>query len=503
MNSKHLAKLQNHYFLASLATIVIALASLIRSPVFNYDATLYLRVATLFNEQGFHAARELYSWPFYSILIAVLSKLSHLSVLTSAHIIDISLQIVITLVFMLLVKQLGGNRRTQIFAALIVLIYPYLSEYRGYISRDYGFWAFYLIAVYQFLKYIETYSWQNAVFWGCSIGLAFLFRIEAIVYWSLVPLVILILPQQKFPQRIYHYLLANVIIFMGALAIYLWLRLHPNEYLYNMGRFNHLLNVYYSGKQDLINRVSTVINEFRQHALDSQSASNATKIILYGMLGYYVTKIIKVVSPLYSILAGHAIITKKMPASLSQKLVLFSFILANIIFTSYFFAFFMFLSGRYLLALAFILMCWAPFSLEYFYELFLQQKKRLLFAGISVCLTVMLVDDFYSTMGSKRYINQAAYYLKANLNQQDRVYTNNVQILYLSKGAIDTWDQDYAGEIAQVNLKQLHNYAYAAIKVNGHKDPNINFQKQLGIKPVQVFQNNKSRVEIYRIADLT
>src|SRR6185437_14432921 len=119
----------------------------------------------------------------------------------------------------------GGDRQTQIFAAIVILLFPYLNHDRDNILRDFGYYAFGLISLYYFIRYFKYPNWRNAICWNVSIVIATLFRVEGLILSALAPLALLFQTQVEFKQRFTSLIKIYSLPFIIAL-IYLFLRPH-------------------------------------------------------------------------------------------------------------------------------------------------------------------------------------------------------------------------------------------------------------------------------------
>lgn len=153
----------------------------------NNDAYIYFKAAKAFIDSGIQGAMTVYPWPFYPMLIGLMSQLTHLDFAQSAYTVNALLHVFFTLGFVCLVRELGGDKKTQWFALLIIFVHPLLAELRIHIYRDYGFWAFLLIGLTGYLRYLKTQSVQSAAVWSSSLAIAGLFRVEGWILLALLP----------------------------------------------------------------------------------------------------------------------------------------------------------------------------------------------------------------------------------------------------------------------------------------------------------------------------
>ncbi|MDA1369190.1 MAG: hypothetical protein O2971_00300 [Proteobacteria bacterium] len=169
--------------LASLFTILLP-------DTLNDDAYTYIKTAEIFLADGVAQAYQHYAWAGYSILMALVSKFGF-SLVTSAFVINALFYALLVYSFISIVMQINDSRQVLFFAAICILLYPQLNEYRYLIIRDVGFWALALFALWQFLLYTNEQSLKHAIIFSASLVIAASFRAEAIVYLLLIPFAVL------------------------------------------------------------------------------------------------------------------------------------------------------------------------------------------------------------------------------------------------------------------------------------------------------------------------
>lgn len=167
---------------AAICSTLFSLWAVFRLDLVNNDAIVYLRTAEAYTQGGFNAALQTYGWPFYSIFIAWIQQISSLSYQQSAFLLNSAFFIVICSAFIKLVQLLGANTRVQWWSALLILVYPQLNNYRDFIIRDIGYWAFYLLAIVALASYIQQRKNRHLFLWTLYITMATLFRVEGIFF---------------------------------------------------------------------------------------------------------------------------------------------------------------------------------------------------------------------------------------------------------------------------------------------------------------------------------
>jgi len=188
---------------AILSIITLFIAVNTQNPI-NNDGILYLQTAEAFANSGLQEAVKHYNWPFYSIFIAWLSKLTHLSFENSTYVLNAVLLVIIVISFIALIEELGGSRFVQFLGALIILSHPQLHHYQHYIIRGFGYWAFSLLALLNFIRFYKYLKWRYALSWGIFISIAILFRPEGLVLCCFGPLVLLFRSETTLWNKLKH-----------------------------------------------------------------------------------------------------------------------------------------------------------------------------------------------------------------------------------------------------------------------------------------------------------
>lgn len=171
------------------ASLLLSLIAYIGGTL-NRDGMLYVRAAQAFLDGGFASAKAVFSWPYLSIAMAAIAKLTGLTLDQAGYLLNA--------LFMAgacaLVVACAGRRQAEAvgFVALAVLAIPGLNEYRNELIREYGCWFFVMLAFWLALRWDEQPRWPTAIAIQATLVLAALFRPEALtlfaalVGWQLV-----------------------------------------------------------------------------------------------------------------------------------------------------------------------------------------------------------------------------------------------------------------------------------------------------------------------------
>lgn len=487
------------YWVAGLLSIVLSYWASLRAGVINPDAVCYLQSAQSMS-MGVHFAAHLCDqarWPFYSLLIFGITKLTHLSYISSAYLIDGFFSLISVLTFIAIVDFFKNSSRVRWFAALTILLSHEFNAVREYIVRDHGFWAFYLVSILCLLKFSRTEQWRYALAWSTSLVIAMLFRIEGLAFLLLLPL------GSLFSLQIKTFLKLNTITLFACAVLAVVLFLHP-EILSKLSRINELFYQLQHGVSLISQHFQQSANALVQHVLSPFAARDANRILLLMLLSWYCVNVIDNLSLIYAAFVIYAWVKKLLPVKQLENRVLWGYILISVVITAGFLVQQMFLSKRYLLALSLTLMLWVPFALDKLSAEWQQRKWPLIVAIFLILVTSL--GGIFDFSYSKKYMSDAGNWLAEHASTKDRIYSNSVQVMYYSQqfgNAIFTRIEEQAkiNITAKDHWKQ---YDYVALRFN-KKDQssaeNAKIRKILG-EPVQIFQNKRGdAVNIYHVTN--
>ncbi len=488
-----------------LAALISALFSIIaysnHNPL-NYDGILYLTVASTYLKSGFNAALAAYPWPFYSILIAWISKLTHLSLQHTAEGLNNLFLMIVTVAFINLIKKIKDTPTLQIAAAITILAFPALNHYRDLIVRDFGYWAFFLIALNQLLKYLQNPNWRHALTWMLSLLCATLFRIEGAILFMLTPFALLLCPDQAFMQRLTN-LIKLYCLPLLSLALYLtWHHLHSPHTSAEIGRISELANQFTQGGHAILNNFQTKIALIKNNLPIYAAAGDAKNWLIFGFTGVFIQAVISTLSLLFTLLFIYAIIKRLTPRANATYAIAYV-ALINIFIALAFFAQNLFLSDRYLMASCLVLIIWPVFSLEALYQQWRQHNNRWPCWLVAIWLCLAAFGSVISFGYSKAYITEAGLWLKNNTPIQTTVYSNNKQLLFYSERTEIDWQNRYDDSNPLNTLQHVNwrTYNYLAIRIK-HEDAQQETAiiKLIGQNPSKIFANKRGdKVLIFKL----
>ncbi|MCB1924833.1 MAG: hypothetical protein KDJ27_14015 [Gammaproteobacteria bacterium] len=167
---------------AFAGSLLLSLLVVLQNDIINGDGIIYVNVAKAYLAGGVGDAFRVFNWPFYGILIGITHQLTLIDLEYSAHLLDAVLVASACAAFVAVYLELYPGTQHAWLAALLLLALPIVNEYRDFVIRDFGFWAFVLGALYFFLRFDRRRSLLDATLWQVALCLAIAFRIEGVAF---------------------------------------------------------------------------------------------------------------------------------------------------------------------------------------------------------------------------------------------------------------------------------------------------------------------------------
>ncbi|MEE8302318.1 MAG: hypothetical protein V3S24_07770 [Candidatus Tectomicrobia bacterium] len=495
-----------------------------RQPI-NPDGILYLKTAHAFLQHGLDAAIRVYHWPFYSLLIGVTSKALNVSLLASAYLLNTILDAWTVVLFITVVSQLyrrvakpvdswmfGESSSPVMFqiptsillellSAFLVLFFPFLAHYRDVVIRDHGFYVFTLLGLLGFLKYSVTMSWSSAFWWGISIVLATLFRIEGAVLALLVPLVLLFRGGTGWVKRVWFITKAHSVLMVVG-GILFAVKFHRGGT--NIGLFHEIENRVWElyGTQHIIDKLDQTAGAVWPLLSPFASLGQAKQVLVIGLLGFFLISVITLINPVFAYLSVETLVKKEMPWMWAEKATWFSFVTITVVTWVVYLGQKMFLTRRSVALLCFLLLMLVPWKIVIAYREWGMRKttreqrrkwRSWLFPLAMLTMVVWMIDSVAFTGPSQTFQIDAAVWLKRHSRENAIVCVNRPNILfYAERGGFD--DAPPGDSLTQL-LKSNHfdKCDYAAIVVTRHYEGGEKLlSDHFERTPVKRFENNRN-----------
>lgn len=443
----------------AIVSLLFSLIAFEVDELINSDGVLYMNMARAFLEEGLGGSAQLYNWPFFSIVVSALHLLTGLSLETSGELVNVILFVLFTDALILICSHTLPNNRQLFIAALFILGFTLFNDYRAYLFRDMGYWAFTAYGIYAFIRFLEKPLWLYAFAWQAAIILSILFRIEGVAILLALPFFLFKTTADFNTAFKQITMLWSTVILLATVAISL--ALSQTNFVTAFGKITEIISYIdfptliknFQERGDIIN--SQVMSIFDKESGNLILASG----LLIMMLETFITalSIPYIIFYFYTRYSTHS--TTKIQSNYRQLLLFFVavnfLILLIFVFKHYF------LSTRYAVMLITGLFLIILPRICLFVENALLNKHKGILAFTFLILIAGPVDTFTVSV-SKAYIKDVALWAADNLPEESNVITFDViSHFYIHDNAPEMKvDLDRNG-----NLQNINNYDYLVIVI--------------------------------------
>lgn len=422
------------YLSAILISFFFTVLAVNNRSVINPDGLCYVLSAEHYAQYGLKQAMQFCgqaSWPFYSVILSLTAKVTTVSMEHAAFILNGIFDAATIILFAMIIRLLTTNPRIVFLGLLTILCAYGFNNVRDSIVRDHGFWMCYLASLYFLLKYVQKESLYLSAAFCVSILLASLFRIEGLVFFTILPLCLTVLPGKISVRlkRVGLLYLPHIVIFIVTLCTVFLLSDQLKQYT---GRLPGTID-------KILHSVSLIHTQFQaaktnilQHVLTIEAARDATLVTTLLLIIWYAVIVMSQFSWLYTALFLLVCRCKLRVANRAQWLVLASYFAVNILITSSFFAMHFFLSKRYVMAQNFILMLFVPFALNYLLDNKKRQHRGILLLVIFAWMVLSNFHLFHQRQDPHYYMKEAGHFAAKFIPASQSFFTNDEFILYYS-----------------------------------------------------------------------
>lgn len=447
----------------------------------NADSVLYLEAAKLFASAQWKAGFEIFPWPFYALCIAATHHITSLSIHHAAQLLNVVFFAIATYAFTLIIQLCGGKQKELIAGALIFLSAQYMiGGVLEMLMRDEGFWAFFLLSLAFLIRFQQHQQLKDALLWQVMIIFAVLFRIEAILYLVLLPLVIC-MNNHSFARKLALLVQAYSIQILLALAVIMAPLIHPDLSTAMLGRLNEIFttNLWHEFTEKILTKSQVMSEMVLGEYLEEFAIPGLILTFIYVIIvkSINATGIITFGLGVLGIKNSHALIEKKARQILIASMLIATFNMALII-TKVFV-----LSGRYVLAISFIFMVLASFYLAQYLQNSAEKPSKKANLIITILLMIMILGFVKNLIPKKlgyNYMQDAVTWLQLNKHpHHDEVLYDDPRMRYYANAPfIGTWVNNWSN--TQTTLSSSHSkhqFKYLAISHSAKNPERLIFIK--------------------------
>ncbi len=456
-----------------IASIVFSLAVLHQHDLINNDGILYVLTAELLQNWQISDAFKLFNWPFLPLLISLLDKLTDIGLENSAYTLIILFDAAFIVAFILIVKELGGDTRTQIIAVLVVFSLAYFNENRGDITRDHGYWACYLFSILQYLKFYRSSSMWQGLGWSITMLLGALFRIEGFVIWTLLPLVIFLRNETSVADKFFFFLRSYVLHILVFILVSIYITTSDINVLLSTKVNNIISTIGYlldGIGTDMNNRLTALKTGVLHNYSDDYAPSAIAAIFFLILTDKILTALTIPFAGLYCF-ASLRTIFHRLDIRLIKVLAWAAIL--NVLIISVYLSKYFFLSARWAIPTALTFLLFVPFMLGEAinnWRIFKGQRSRYMkitYMIFSLIIVYGLLDGLISTSRPKIHIKDAGTWIKHNIDKDSSLYANYEMVLYYSGRLQQFWkDGRNSLQLSNISDSKLLQFDYLAIKLD-------------------------------------
>jgi hypothetical protein len=475
--------------LAILLSCFFSALVILQNPLLNNDAySSYLPSMDVFNESGGLAVLQSFGWFNYSILVALLDRLLPGGPIAASHLFNALCYTVLTWAFLLFSRELRATPRTQLFAALcIILGLPLLNEMRYFLIRDIAFCAFAMLSLTGLARFLAHGTARYAFWWCGALLLATAFRLETLLLLALAPLAVL-MPDGARSLRVRgrrFALLVGIELLMLALLVALG--------SFSGVDFADLIAYAYRWYLPLLASLPMEL----VGGTTAEVLTARPELTLLGGLTAFLDNVVNAFSvPLTVLVLLFGLSRRSLPAApVPARRALQFYTGISLITLATFVAIMHFLTQRYALLLCLLLLSLVPLILDDLYAAARQRGTLKRFHAIfGFYCFYYLVDSLVSFGYSQQHIVDGLAWTRSELPAGASLKTNNFAVAYHS-GRVTDYDKTVRDASVVVQDSATGDYLVLDI---GHDDDTEALDTNSQLTPLERFANERGdEVRIY------
>ena len=428
-------------FLAVFASLVVSFLILFIEDAPNDDAYAYIRTAEIALTDGIGVAIQHYAWVSYSLLIALVSQFGT-DLLTAAYIINSLFYALLIYSFVSIVRMIDDSNLVVILAALCILLYPQLNEFRFDIIRDVGYWSLSLFALWQFLIFFKTHQNKNLITFGLALLFAASFRPEAIVYLITTPFALLMDKSIEVNERRRYFAKATGLttgIILFSFAVLAVMGFSVTALLTDfVSVYEPFISSTFNPSEADRSALSTAI--FGEYAA-SFSGPYISLFLFIGLLAVLIVKLFSGVGGPFFWLLVYGGYKRSVKVEPNAYLPIVFFLVTNVVIVFMFILITRYVSSRYAMLFCLLLVLFVPIVIAKIIQKLNQSAIR----NIGMRMVILFFgycafDSFISFGQSKTFVFDSVDWIAAQSASNSGLLTNNHAVAYYS-GKVEDYDQ--------------------------------------------------------------
>lgn len=436
----------------------------------NDDSVLYFEAARLFSIGEWKDGLALFGLPLYSLLIAALSKATSLSFQLCAQILNAVFIATAINSLLRIILLAGGDKLTMVMTMLLLLSTAYIvGDVVPMLLRDQGFWAFMLTALVFFIKFYRHHNIKDALYWQMFALLALLFRIEAITYIAVIPLILFTLPGAGLRQKLSLLFNAHVLNITIAVAAIIAVLAHSSISINDLGRFQEIFSVVSDIQKNFSKEIISKAHVIAKNVLGEPMENFAWMSLILTLVTIALIKCISVSGWLPPILVcfNYTSIKNTIAHDVAKILILCGLVVlmnailiilrANL------------LTSRYVIFFGFITIVFAAFAMDALYKKWQRKELGRTEKIISLLTLILIIVGLGLNIAPKHsgynYQKEAVDFVKTQNVEQKRVFYVSPRARFYAGAAYQDRGYDY-WEFTQQAIADGSIYQYDYLVIN-------------------------------------
>ncbi|MBD3633531.1 MAG: hypothetical protein HUJ23_01315 [Methylophaga sp.] len=482
----------NHIRLfTALSSLLLSIAAFYFDDIINRDGVMYMEMVEAYLSGGLDAMADIYDWGFFTLLVAWLSKLFSSPIEFTASALNSILFVIFTDALLMVSRQLLPNLRQVAIAAVLILAFFTINDYRDFIIRDTGYWAFTILALYHLIRFQNNFTLSSAINWQLAMLAAILFRIEGVVLIGLLPLFVFY--NQTLKTSIKNWLSLNsltipLLIILSALVV------SQDGWLQAFGKVDDYL--IYLNTEALSLRADQRLTVLEERVLSPFAAEYSELILYSGLLVMLAYKLLEGLSLGYLLLLGIAWRQNSIFIDIPHRhLIIWFFTLNLLILVAFVFRQYFMISRYCVMTVIGMFLLVLPYLTRLIEETWLSRRRWWL-ALFTFIVLAGLIDTFHST-NSKAYIKNTAIWAAHELQAEDRLLTDDEFIQYYLKREKTDVSISYRPQ----KLGNYQNFDYILL-VEKRRQRDLEPLSGIRLELVHQEKNRRgNRASVYRVVD--
>lgn len=494
---------------AFLGTLLAAWVVFQAHGAINSDGIMYVEIARLFSTGQWQAGLNIANWPLYPIMVMIVHRLTGLDFQKAAHLLSILAFAIVGSGLTVLIRDVGGARRTMLAGMLMLFASPYIvGDVLPMVVRDQLFWAAHLWSLIFFIRYYQRFSLMNAWGWGVTAVFAVLLRVEALTYLVMLPLVLLVKPQLPWRNRWNCWLQANWVLLLIVAVIACAFILIPSLRLSSLGRLGEPMSVMQQVHAQFAHGLESKSKIFAENVLGDFLKDYAMSGLLMTLLFILMLKTVSVAGwPQFTaVIAGKSVKNNGAHKPLCSEIFCWLIILGLINCSSILVTNFL-LSKRYLIPIGLIVLVYSAFGLTALHNVWQDEKninllRRGFFPGLVMVIILQLAATIWPNDSDKNPSLAAAKWLVEHRVDKFLVYYDSRRIRYYVNGdSSDRTEDEWPAVQQYLQNGLIRQFDYAVVRVARKNIERQEYLTQtLGAQPLAVFANGRGdRVLVYQV----